>query len=72
MENSKIEWRTHTSSPWIGCQEFSPGCGGGENGALCYAKTLIGGVARAATRRQRVSYRRATGRYVLTFEVYRP
>jgi hypothetical protein len=31
MENSKIEWCTHTFNPWIGCQEVSPGC------TNCYA-----------------------------------
>ena len=41
MENSKIEWTTHTFNPWIGCQHVSPGCGGGENGAPCYAETLM-------------------------------
>src|SRR5712671_3768410 len=41
MKNSKIEWTTHTFNPWIGCQEVSPGCGGGEHGAPCYAKTMI-------------------------------
>src|ERR1700746_973023 len=41
MENSKIEWTTHTFNPWIGCQEVSPGCGGGEHGAPCYAKTMM-------------------------------
>lgn len=41
MKNSKIEWTTHTFNPWIGCQEVSPGCGGGEHGAPCYAKTMM-------------------------------
>jgi protein gp37 len=31
MENTKIEWCTHTFNPWIGCQEVSPGC------TNCYA-----------------------------------
>ncbi len=34
-ENSKIEWTTHTSNPWIGCQKVSPGC---DN---CYAEALM-------------------------------
>ncbi len=33
MENSKIEWTTHTFNPWSGCSKCSPGC---EN---CYAET---------------------------------
>ena len=41
MKDSKIEWTTHTFNPWIGCQEVSPGCGGGEHGAPCYAKTMM-------------------------------
>src|SRR5258708_36828017 len=41
MKNSKIEWTTHTFNPWIGCQEVSAGCGGGEHGAPCYAKTMM-------------------------------
>src|ERR1700751_357937 len=41
MKNSKIEWTTHTFNPWIGCQEVSPGCGGGDHGAPCYAKTMM-------------------------------
>ena len=41
MKNSKIEWTTHTFNPWIGCQEVSPGCGGGGHGAPCYAKTMM-------------------------------
>jgi len=32
MENSKIEWTTHTFNPWVGCTKVSPGC---EN---CYAE----------------------------------
>jgi len=32
MENSAIEWTTHTFNPWVGCSKCSPGC---EN---CYAK----------------------------------
>ena len=35
MENSNIEWTTHTFNPWIGCQEASPGC---DN---CYAKEMM-------------------------------
>lgn len=35
MENSKIEWTTHTFNPWMGCTKVSPGC------ANCYAETLI-------------------------------
>lgn len=34
-ENSKIEWTTHTFSPWIGCQHVSAGC---DN---CFAETLM-------------------------------
>lgn len=26
MQNSKIEWTTHTFNPWIGCSKESPGC----------------------------------------------
>lgn len=32
MENTKIEWATHTFNPWIGCTKVSPGC------AHCYAE----------------------------------
>ncbi len=32
MQNSKIEWTTHTFNPWIGCSKVSPGC------AHCYAE----------------------------------
>lgn len=35
MENSKIEWTTHTFNPWIGCTKVSPGC------AHCYAENLM-------------------------------
>lgn len=35
MENSKIEWTTHTFNPWIGCTKVSPGC------LHCYAETLM-------------------------------
>jgi protein gp37 len=35
MENSNIEWTTHTFNPWIGCQHVSPGCD------HCYAETLM-------------------------------
>jgi protein gp37 len=35
MENSKIEWTTHSFNPWIGCTKVSPGC------ANCYAETLM-------------------------------
>ncbi len=34
MENSKIEWCTHSFNPWWGCQRVSPGC------EHCYAETL--------------------------------
>ncbi len=33
MENTQIEWATHTFNPWLGCQAVSPGC------ANCYAET---------------------------------
>lgn len=36
MENSKIEWTTHTFNPWIGCTKVSPGC------QHCYAESLMG------------------------------
>lgn len=32
MENTKIEWATHTFNPWTGCTKVSPGC------AHCYAE----------------------------------
>lgn len=32
MQNTKIEWATHTFNPWIGCTKVSPGC------AHCYAE----------------------------------
>lgn len=32
MENSKIEWTTHTFSPWVGCTKVSPAC------TNCYAE----------------------------------
>lgn len=32
MENSKIQWTTHTFSPWTGCTKISPGCD------RCYAE----------------------------------
>src|SRR5689334_890316 len=35
MENSKIEWTTHTFNPWMGCTKVSPGC------QHCYAETLM-------------------------------
>jgi protein gp37 len=35
MENSNIEWTTHTFNPWIGCQHVSPGCD------HCYAETMM-------------------------------
>jgi protein gp37 len=35
MENTKIEWATHTFNPWIGCTKVSPGC------LNCYAETLM-------------------------------
>ncbi len=34
MENSAIEWTTHTFNPWRGCTKVSAGC------ANCYADTL--------------------------------
>lgn len=34
MQNSKIEWTTHTFNPWWGCIRVSPGC------EHCYAETL--------------------------------
>jgi protein gp37 len=34
MQNSKIEWTTHTFNPWVGCTKISPGC------ANCYAETI--------------------------------
>jgi protein gp37 len=34
MQNSKIEWTTHTFNPWWGCQRVSPGC------EHCYAEAL--------------------------------
>jgi len=34
VENSKIEWCSHTFNPWRGCTQVSPGC------ANCYAETL--------------------------------
>ena len=33
-EQTKIQWATHTGSPWFGCTEVSPGC------SNCYARTL--------------------------------
>jgi protein gp37 len=35
VENSKIEWTTHTFNPWIGCQKVSPGCD------HCYAEAMM-------------------------------
>lgn len=35
MENSKIEWTTHTFNPWMGCTKVSPGC------KNCYAMQLM-------------------------------
>lgn len=35
MENSKIEWTTHTWNPWIGCQKVGPACDG------CYAEAMM-------------------------------
>ena len=35
-ENTKIEWATHSFSPWLGCSEVSIGC------ARCYAKAMAG------------------------------
>ena len=34
-ENSKIQWTTHTFSPWYGCQKVSAGCD------RCYAETMM-------------------------------
>lgn len=34
MQDSKIEWTTHTLNPWRGCTKVSAGC------ANCYAETL--------------------------------
>lgn len=34
MQNSKIEWCTHSFNPWHGCVKVSPGC------QHCYAETL--------------------------------
>jgi protein gp37 len=34
MQNSAIEWTTHSFNPWWGCQRVSPGC------QHCYAETL--------------------------------
>lgn len=34
MEDTKIEWATHTFNPWIGCTRVGPGCD------HCYAETL--------------------------------
>lgn len=33
MQNSNIEWTTHTFNPWEGCTKVSPGC------LHCYAET---------------------------------
>ena len=35
MQDSKIEWTTHTFNPWIGCAKVSAGC------KNCYAETLM-------------------------------
>lgn len=35
MQNTKIEWASHTFNPWIGCTKVSPGC------LNCYAETLM-------------------------------
>lgn len=35
MENTKIQWATHSFSPWLGCTEVSPGCD------HCYARVLM-------------------------------
>ena len=35
MENTNIEWTTHTFNPWIGCQHVSPGCD------HCYAESMM-------------------------------
>lgn len=34
MQDTKIEWATHSFNPWWGCQRVSPGC------EHCYAETL--------------------------------
>lgn len=34
VENTKIEWATHTFNPWVGCQKVGPGCD------HCYAETF--------------------------------
>jgi protein gp37 len=44
MENSRIEWTTHTFNPFLGCAKVSPGC------AFCYAEKLM------ATRFGRVTW----------------
>lgn len=36
MENTKIEWATHSFSPWIGCSKVHVGC------ANCYAEAMAG------------------------------
>lgn len=35
MEDSKIQWTTHTFNPWIGCSKVAPEC------KNCYAETLM-------------------------------
>ena len=35
-ENTKIEWATHSFSPWIGCSRVHAGC------TNCYAETMAG------------------------------
>lgn len=52
MENSKIEWTTHTFNPWWGCVKVSAGC------EHCYAETFskrtghsIWGPAKTTSRR---------------------
>lgn len=44
MEDSKIQWTTHTMNPWIGCSKVHEGC------QHCYAE------ADMATRRKRVKW----------------
>ncbi|MBW3243308.1 phage Gp37/Gp68 family protein [Epibacterium sp. DP7N7-1] len=37
VENTKIEWATHTFNPWVGCQKVGPGCD------HCYAEVANDG-----------------------------
>lgn len=36
VANTKIEWATHSFSPWLGCSKIAPGC------ANCYAAEMAG------------------------------